>query len=455
MLRFQKLKEREDKMDRRDLLKLGVLSTTVALTNTYASTPSHNTASSTNAINKVQNKKRVIIIGGGYAGLTVAKNIRLHEKNSEILVFEPKNLFASCPYSNLWFGEALEAKYDDLLFSPLQPASKYNYQVVNEKVISINKEKKTISTLDKEYEYSILVVATGIEYDYSTYGLDETKAKECATLYPASYTGGYEQLSLKKKIEEFKGGTFVITVPKGAYRCPPAPYERAALVASYFKEKNLNAKVVILDPREKPTTKAKGFLEAFDTLYKDYIEYLPTSNITNIDTKNKAITYDTFDTSSKAFVKKVLNFDDANIIPSNKASSLISQSGLAVNSQGWARVKAPSFQSLNDENIYLVGDIVGEYPFPKSAQMAHSSGIILGEQIGKILKGQNPEFGLKLPANVCYSMVSKSTAIAVTHQAYLENGEVKVKTELFENADNATADATKSWYFGITQNIFE
>ncbi|QOG11818.1 FAD-dependent oxidoreductase [Arcobacter sp. FWKO B] len=442
-------------MNRRDLLKLGVLGTTVALTNTYASTPSQTTAPSTNAINKVQNKKRVIIIGGGYAGLTVAKNIRLHDTTSEILVFDPKNIFASCPYSNLWFGNVKDTNYEQLIFSPLVSGAKYDYQVINDKVVSINKEKKTISTLDKEYEYSILVVATGIEYDYSTYGLDETTAKECATLYPASYTGGYEQLSLKKKIEEFKGGTFVITVPKGAYRCPPAPYERAALIASYFKEKKLNAKVVILDPREKPTTKAKGFLEAFNTLYKDYIEYLPTSNITNIDTKNKTITYDTFDIASKAFVQKKLNFDDANIIPSNKASSLITKSGLAVNSQGWARVKTPSFQSLNDENIYLVGDVVGEYPFPKSAQMAHSSGIILGEQIAKILKGQNPQFGLKLPGNICYSMVSPDTAIAVTHQAYLENGEVKVKTELFEDADNITAVSTKSWYFGITQNIFE
>jgi protoporphyrinogen oxidase len=40
---------------------------------------------------------RVVIIGGGYAGLTVAKNIRLHNKKAQVIVFEPKNIFASCP----------------------------------------------------------------------------------------------------------------------------------------------------------------------------------------------------------------------------------------------------------------------------------------------------------------------------------------------------------------------
>jgi hypothetical protein len=51
-------------------------------------------------------------------------------------------------------------------------------------------------------------------------------------------------------------------------------------------------------------------------------------------------------------------------------------------------------------------------------------------------------------------MVSPTTAIAVTHQAYLEEKTVKVKTELFEDANNATAVATKDWYHGITASIF-
>lgn len=277
-------------MNRRDLLKLGTLVTASTVFGATNTTKDEIVVTKELALSKpLNNKDRVIIIGGGYAGLSVAKNIRLHNKKAQVIVFEPKNIFASCPYSNLWFGGVENVKYEDLIFSPLEPASKYDFDIVNDKVISIDRKRKVITTLNDSYEYSLLVLATGIEYDYSTFGLNDEEAKEVYTKFPASYNGGFEQLSLKKNIENFKGGTFVITVPKGGYRCPPAPYERAALIADYFKSKKLDAKVVILDPREKPAAKAKGFLSAYNTLYKDYIDYRPNSNITKIDVDKKTI----------------------------------------------------------------------------------------------------------------------------------------------------------------------
>ena len=158
-------------MNRRDLLKFGTLVT--ATTVFGAATPSKDEVAKEKeiAISKpLNNKDRVIIIGGGYAGLSVAKNIRLQNKKAQVIVFEPKNIFASCPYSNLWFGAVPNVKYDDLIFSPLEPASKYDFDVVNDKVISIDRNKKVITTLSDTYEYSLLVLATGIEYDYSTFG---------------------------------------------------------------------------------------------------------------------------------------------------------------------------------------------------------------------------------------------------------------------------------------------
>lgn len=444
-------------MNRRDLLKLGTLVTASTVFGATNTTKDEIVVTKELALSKpLNNKDRVIIIGGGYAGLSVAKNIRLHNKKAQVIVFEPKNIFASCPYSNLWFGGVENVKYEDLIFSPLEPASKYDFDIVNDKVISIDRKRKVITTLNDSYEYSLLVLATGIEYDYSTFGLNDEEAKEVYTKFPASYNGGFEQLSLKKNIENFKGGTFVITVPKGGYRCPPAPYERAALIADYFKSKKLDAKVVILDPREKPAAKAKGFLSAYNTLYKDYIDYRPNSNITKIDVDKKTIFFDKFDAKEQEITKENLVFDDANVIPSNKASKLLLDSGLELTANGWGRVKVPTFRSLNDDNVYLVGDVLGEYPFPKSGQMANSCGIILGEQIGRRLNKEDPKEGSVFPHNVCYSLVSKNSGIYVTHEAYKDiDGSVKVKTELFEDIEKSTFDATKTWYAGITSNIFE
>ncbi|MGM0534202.1 MAG: FAD-dependent oxidoreductase [Campylobacterota bacterium] len=438
-------------MNRRDAIKLGLASSTLALTNLHAGEKNKNL---TQKVNKLGAKERVVIIGGGFAGLTTAKNIKIHNKDAEVLVFDPKNIFASCPYSNLWLTHNEGTSYDELTFSPLEPAGKYGYKVINKAVTDIDRENKTISTLDAQYEYTLLVLATGIEYDYAPYGVNEQQAQEIYTRFTPSYGGGYEQLTLHKKIQEFQQGTFVITVPPGSYRCPPAPYERAALLANYFKKNSLDARVVLLDPRVKPATKAKGFLQAFAKV-QSHLRYEPSSNIDFIDAKNKRISYKQFDTNEKRFANKEIAFDDANIIAANKATPLLQQSALETTDGGWGRVKSPGFESLNDANIYLLGDVLGEYPFPKSGQMANSCGIIVGKQIARRLQGLDPKVGSDMPANVCYSFVEADKAIAVTHQAYLKNGQVAVEAELFENADTQTAQATKAWYKGITESIFE
>ena len=43
------------------------------------------------------------------------------------------------------------------------------------------------------------------------------------------------------------GGVVAISVPAGPMRCPPGPFERASLMAGYFKRRNPRAKVMILD----------------------------------------------------------------------------------------------------------------------------------------------------------------------------------------------------------------
>jgi len=133
-----------------------------------------------------------------------------------------------------------------------------------------------------------LILATGIEYDYSKMFKEKAKAKKVYTLYPPAMQMGSEHLLLKMKVNQFKGGNFIINVPSEAYRCPPAPYERACMIAYYFKMNKIKGKVVLIDPREKPGAKPEGYLSTFKELYKDYIEYMPTTEIKDIDFEKKS-----------------------------------------------------------------------------------------------------------------------------------------------------------------------
>ena len=96
-------------------------------------------------------------------------------------------------------------------------------------------------------------------------------------------------------IEEFKGGNFILTLPSAQFKCPSAPYERACMIAHYFKKNKINAKVIIIDPRSKPASKASSFLKVYKEMYSDYIIYKNLTNFKDVDFDKKILYTEVFD----------------------------------------------------------------------------------------------------------------------------------------------------------------
>ena len=63
------------------------------------------------------------------------------------------------------------------------------------------------------------------------------------------------------------GGVYVLSIPLAPYRCPPGPYERASVVAAYFKQAKPRSKVLVLDANPDVTSKAGLFKAAWKDLY--------------------------------------------------------------------------------------------------------------------------------------------------------------------------------------------
>ncbi len=59
--------------------------------------------------------KRVVVCGGGFGGLTVAKYLRKASKEVEVVVLEKRDNFMSCPYSNCWMGGVMDPSGKNLL----------------------------------------------------------------------------------------------------------------------------------------------------------------------------------------------------------------------------------------------------------------------------------------------------------------------------------------------------
>ncbi len=215
--------------------------------------------------------QRVVVIGGGWSGLTIAKYLKSENPNFDVVLIDKRDHFMSCPMSNLWLADVVDLSF--LIHSYLDAAKQNQYLFLNATVLDMDREQRIIDTDQGrirydyaviapgiDYHYLYAVIAPGIDYHYPGIGVDDPADQwHLKTHYPAGFMPGSEHLSLKKKLENFKGGLFLLTVPSGNYRCLPAPYERACMMASYFKRNKIKGKILLLDMNQDITIKKEGF----------------------------------------------------------------------------------------------------------------------------------------------------------------------------------------------------
>ncbi len=432
-------------MKRRNFIKISIFASSVLLTtNIQARFKKEDTK---------QIKSSIVILGAGFAGLSCAKFLKELNPNLNITLIEKKKDFISCPFSNAWLGDIADVDYNSLKFSYDTAIKKYKYNFVNEEVIKVNKETRTIKTENKVIKYDFLIMTLGIDYNYKKiFKKDKEKAKRCMIETPAGLNTSKELIKLKKMITNFKGGNFIISLPKSSYKCPPAPYERACMIANYFKKNKIEGKVIIIDPRAKPASKAKIFLEAFNTIYKDFIKYHPKTLFKDIDFDKKEVKVRVFDKKTNKNIFKYIKFNEASIIPPNRANKLYKKAKIPMYTQGWVKLKYPTFRTIDDEDIYVLGDAQGEYPYPKSAQMANSCAYVVAKEI--ITRIQNKVFAYKsnLPSSICYSLITEKKGAWLSH-SYEFKDIIEVQTNTSKIERQSFIDA-KNWYSGLTSDLF-
>lgn len=123
----------------------------------------------------------------------------------------------------------------------------------------------------------------------------------------------------------------------------------------------------------------------------------------------------------------------------------------------WANVRVPYFLSEKDDRVYLVGDIVGNTPFPKSGQVAYVSATIVARQLAERLRGKPlAEMPPELPNNICYSFVDKEEAIWVASNFSWDEAEKRIRSET--SGDNQRSEASGlaaiGWAEGLWIDMF-
>ena len=397
---------------------------------------------------RAQAAAHVAVVGGGFGGATAARYLRRLNPGLRITLVEPQERFVTCPFSNLYLGRLRD--WDSIThgFDGLRAAG---IEVIHARAEDVDGSARSLSLSNgARLDWDRLVLSPGIDFRWGDLaGYDEAAAE----LAPHAWKAGPQTQLLRRQLEAMEdGGTFVMVVPQGAFRCPPGPYERASMVAHYFKTHKPRSRVLILDSQDR-FSKQPLFRQGWQALYGEMIEWVGQSDdglVVEVDASTRtALT--AFGTRHKA--------DVLNVIPPQKAGLIAERAGVT-DETGWVPVRADRFESVHVPGVYVLGDATIAAPMPKSGFCANAQAKVAAAAITADLAGREPPPASF--ANTCYSLVGPGWGISVAGVYRAEGGKVVEVAgsggvsplEAGPEFRQAEADHGAGWYASICADIW-
>ena len=341
----------------------------------------------------------VVIIGGGFGGASCARALRKADPRIAVTLVEANATYTALPHSNAVIAGLVELKHQQFGYDRIK-ARRRQRRAVGRDRRSIRRSKTVTLADGTTLNYDRLVVSPGIDFRAGAIQGYDRSGDGSSCRRPT--TTAREVALLRRQLEAMEdGGTVVISSPVNPARCPPAPYERASLIAHYLKTKKPRSKVIVLDAKESFTMQ-KLFEAAWQELYPGLIEWVGLSNggaLTSVDAATKTLATD-FD-KYKAAV--------ASIIPPQKAGRAAELAGVA-DRTGWCPVDPVTFESKLQTNIHVIGDAAIAGAMPRSASAAHSQAQICAAAIAALLAGKTP--AAPTLTSSCYSLIAPDYAIS-------------------------------------------
>ncbi|NVJ54438.1 MAG: NAD(P)/FAD-dependent oxidoreductase [Campylobacteraceae bacterium] len=364
-------------------------------------------------------KAKILIIGGGLAGISTAARLSNSLSNPDITVIEPNPKSVSYQPGNTLIAAGVYTK-DDIMYDTKDFVPS-GVKVIKDKAIEFDPENNKVKTQNGEtFDYDYLIVAAGLKLDFGKIqGLEEigelttlgnaskltSKLKNSGVCSIYSTDGAVDTWeSMQKLIEEAKSGKkveAVFTHPNTSIKCGGAPKKIMYLTNSRLEEAGArdNANLTFY-PNGGSMFGVKEYHEAILEQFKvrDF-KWHYNHNLVGVDLEKKIATFDNFwdekgeydpDLEEYDLITKHKNvevpYDFLHITPPMKAPDEIGNSAIG-SGKGWVPVNKETLQHVKYDNIFSLGDIAA-VPMGKTGGSVRKQYKVLVDNIISSMEGK-------------------------------------------------------------------
>jgi len=308
----------------------------------------------------------IVILGGGFGGLSAANEIRdsLDSSKVKITIIDKKDWFM-VGFAKLWIMNGTRT-FDNSIGS-LNKLLKKQINFIKDEIIEITPEDNSVKTKSKTISYDFLIISMG------------------AVLAPEKISGlvengfnlyDHDQLQkINEKLNKIESGKIAIAIMGMPYKCPPAPFEASLLIDSMLRKRGIRNSIQIdvysPAPITLPAAGPEISKQINDLINSEKIIFHNSKKIKNVKTKKLIFENDEAD------------FDILLAIPPHIAPKVVYDCKLATE-PGFIKIDRNC--KTQHKNIFAVGDVTSlvvadPVTVPKAGIFAEGEGITVAKNI--------------------------------------------------------------------------
>lgn len=332
--------------------------------------------------------KTVVVLGAGTAGRAAAERLRAVLSPADRVVMIDRTFSGSLGLSALRVLGGWRRPED--VTATLKQTALLGVSLQTGEVTAVDTAAATVSYRAGDAEHSLaydaLLIALGAELDTAALpGLDAAiSAGRAAQFYTPDGAD-----ALRRSVEQFTAGRIVVVIPPPPFKCPPAPYEAAFLLADQLGERltgsAVRLDVITAEPYPIPVVGPDVGAGVTELLSARDIGFQPGRSITGIEPDGATVTF--ADGGRE-------HADLLAVVPPHACAAAQIVPDL-VNADGWIPV-APDTLATKAPGVWAVGDntavtLANGKPLPKAGVFAEGQALVAADQIARHLGYDAPE----------------------------------------------------------------